>query len=37
MPQYLVNINAKGKARFRSWQGYIVDYDDEKWDPELGK
>ena len=37
MPQYLVNANAGGKARFRSWQGYIVDYDDEKWDPELGK
>lgn len=30
MPQYLVNINADGKARFRSWQGYIVDYDDAK-------
>jgi glutamate 2,3-aminomutase len=37
MPQYLVNINANGKARFRSWQGYIVDYDDEKWDPADGK
>jgi lysine 2,3-aminomutase len=37
MPQYLVNINAGGKARFRSWQGFIVDYDDEKWDPETGK
>ena len=32
MPQYLVNINANGKARFRSWQGYIVDYDDAKRD-----
>lgn len=32
MPQYLVNINADGKARFRSWQGYIVDYDDAKRD-----
>ncbi len=30
MPQYLVNINANGKARFRSWQGLVVDYDDEK-------
>ncbi len=30
MPQYLVNINVDGKARFRSWQGFIVDYDDEK-------
>jgi glutamate 2,3-aminomutase len=30
MPQYLVNINADGKARFRSWQGFIVDYDDAK-------
>lgn len=30
MPHYLVNINADGKARFRSWQGYIVDYDDAK-------
>lgn len=37
MPQYLVNINAAGKARFRSWQGFIVDYDDEKWDPEIGR
>lgn len=36
MPQYLVNINANGKARFRSWQGFIVDYDDEKWPPEGG-
>jgi len=33
MPQYLVNINADGKARFRSWQGYLVDYDDAKCDP----
>ena len=30
MPQYLVNINVDGKARFRSWQGFVVDYDDEK-------
>ena len=37
MPQYLVNSNAAGKARFRSWQGYVVDYDDEKWDPSAGK
>jgi len=37
MPQYLVNINAAGKARFRSWQGFIVDYDDEKWDPQAGR
>ena len=37
MPQYLVNINAGGKARFRSWQGFIVDYDDEKWDPQLSR
>lgn len=32
MPQYLVNINADGKARFRSWQGHLIDYDDEKRD-----
>ena len=37
MPQYLVNSNADGKARFRSWQGYVVDYDDEKWDPSVGR
>jgi len=30
MPQYLLNINADGKARFRSWQGFVVDYDDAK-------
>jgi len=30
MPHYLLNINANGKARFRSWQGLVVDYDDEK-------
>ena len=30
MPQYLLNINAAGKARFRSWQGLVVDYDDAK-------
>jgi len=34
MPQYLVNINADGKARFRSWQGHVVDYDDQKRDPD---
>ena len=32
MPNYRVKINANGKARFRSWQGFIVDYDDEKRD-----
>ena len=30
MPHYLLNPNANGKARFRSWQGLVVDYDDEK-------
>ena len=34
MPQYLLNINANGKARFRSWQGLVVDYDDAKRDPD---
>ena len=34
MPQYLLNINADGKARFRSWQGLVVDYDDAKRDPD---
>jgi len=37
MPQYLVNINADGKARFRSWQGYIVDYDDAKRDADAAE
>lgn len=32
MPNYLCNINADGKARFRSWQGHVIDYDDEKRD-----
>lgn len=34
MPNYLLNSNADGKARFRSWQGLVVDYDDAKrdWD-----
>ena len=35
MPHYLLNINANGKARFRSWQGFVVDYDDAKRDPDL--
>ena len=30
MPHYLLNINANGKARFRSWQGLVMDYDDAK-------
>ncbi len=34
MPNYLLNINANGKARFRSWQGLVMDYDDEKRDPD---
>jgi lysine 2,3-aminomutase len=34
MPQYLLNINADGKARFRSWQGFVVDYEDAKRDPD---
>jgi lysine 2,3-aminomutase len=34
MPNYLLNINADGKARFRSWQGLVVDYDDAKRDPD---
>ena len=32
MPTYLLNPNANGKARFRSWQGLIMDYDDAKPD-----
>ena len=34
MPHYLLNINANGKARFRSWQGHVMDYDDAKRDPD---
>jgi hypothetical protein len=34
LPQYVANINADGKARFRSWQGLILDYDDAKRDPD---
>lgn len=34
MPHYLLNLNADGKARFRSWQGYVMDYDDAKRDPD---
>jgi len=35
MPHYLLNSNANGKARFRSWQGLVMDYDDAKRDPDL--
>ena len=34
-PSYLININVNGKARFRSWQGLVVDYDDAKRDPDI--
>ena len=27
MPTYLLNPNANGKARFRPWQGLVMDYD----------
>jgi glutamate 2,3-aminomutase len=37
MPNYLLNINADGKARFRSWQGLVIDYDDAKRDPDCGE
>jgi lysine 2,3-aminomutase len=31
-PTYLLNINRKGKLLFRTWSGYVCEYDDEKPD-----
>lgn len=33
-PTYLLNINRKGKLLFRTWSGYVCEYDDEKPDDE---
>ena len=29
-PTYLLNVNRKGKLLFRTWAGYVCEYDDEK-------
>jgi len=33
-PTYLLNVNRKGKLLFRTWSGYVCEYDDEKSDDE---
>jgi len=33
-PTYLLNVNRKGKLLFRTWAGYVCEYDDEKLDEE---
>jgi lysine 2,3-aminomutase len=33
-PTYLLNINRKGKLLFRTWGGYVCEYDDEMPDEE---